>query len=241
MTVGATTQRQSTAAARFYDGPPPLDFPASCQRTRFDDCESVSCPVPDGGVPLDMGAPFVGLARSAGPLTLSGGLVPVVLVADERSAYSMITQTTLLYHGGEMLTVKADGADVPPFTITTTAPSQITVTAPRIDNGAVKIDRNADLSVTWSGGGAGEVVLSLMPPLGSPTGAAGVVCRFPAMRGWGGVRQDAFAYMLTGSGAIYLRVTSSADLAAGDTAVSLEADTAALSPDGLAFGPAIWQ
>jgi hypothetical protein len=223
-----TAHRLSTLDARFYAGPPPPDIPYRCTGTTIGPCVQVTC----APTQVDLGAPFVGLSSSAGPLQLSGGQSPFTLVPDAHATYPELTKTTSLFRGGETLTAAAKGADVPPFSVQLTAPSEVTLTAPPSPNGVVDVQRSAGLAFTWVGGGAGQLVIMLLPPFGRPTDPVGMTCQFPAAAGAGTIPAAALTTLPQGGGTIDVSVGAETKQGVGAYTIRFVASTSAFATDG---------
>src|SRR6185436_18849221 len=73
---------------------------------------------------------------TAGPVSFTGGLVPLSLAPAANGCYDVgppppAPTDTLLFVGGETLTVSAPGAEVPAFSIPIVTPTAPTVTKPQ--------------------------------------------------------------------------------------------------------------
>jgi hypothetical protein len=119
------------------------------------------------------------IAVSAGPLHLTGGLFAVDILPTA-GVYAAINGAGALFHGGETLTVTADGKDVPAFTVAVTAPSQMTLTAPALPAaaGSLTVTRSAPFIATWTGGTSGTAVLAFSAATSAR--ATSATCAFPA-------------------------------------------------------------
>ncbi len=117
---------------------------------------------------------------SAGTLHLTGGVKSIDLVPNAQKAYDPVTGSTSLWSGGEMLTVSADGKDVPAFTVSLVAPGKLTMTAPALPQGAanLSVTRSAPFSATWTGTSSGQVVLYFDAATGA--NAFSATCTFDA-------------------------------------------------------------
>ncbi|WP_394849158.1 hypothetical protein LZC95_17135 [Pendulispora brunnea] len=101
-----------------------------------------------------MGDAGVTPLRSAGTLTVSGGLLPASGVTVEprednsyfRSAFSKI------WEPGQRITVKGSGARVPAFELSVSAPSDFVLEAPAVprDDEPMVIPRDKPLELRWS-------------------------------------------------------------------------------------------
>ncbi len=117
---------------------------------------------------------------SAGTLHISGGVKTIDLTPTAQKAYDPVSGNTSLWSGGEMLTVAAEGKDVPAFTVTLVAPSKLTMTAPALPQGAsnLSVTRSAPFSATWTGASSGQVVLYFDAATGA--NAFSATCTFDA-------------------------------------------------------------
>jgi len=118
----------------------------------------------DGGAaPQDAG--MNNGARSAGPITISGGGQMIQLTPNADNTYPSMNQQMQLFAPGTALTVSAagDAMGVPAFTGTLTMPSPVTVTAPMLSLTApTTISRSQALAAAWTGGTTGKVSVLLV-------------------------------------------------------------------------------
>ena len=134
--------------------------------------------------------------RNAGPVTVSGGSVPISLTpmtpdASSGTDYNAIFGfTSSLFSGGESFTFAATGAEVPAFTATVVAPSTIDLQSPVVpsDGMPFALDRSADLDFAWSSGGFGDRRRLLRGLDGHHRG-----CTFPSSSGTGTIPTAALA------------------------------------------------
>jgi hypothetical protein len=106
---------------------------------------------------------------NAGAITLAGTGTPAttMLVYGPMgntgfSNYATAMGTTAIYAGGDTFTLSgAGGPDLPVFgPQTLVTPSDVVVTAPVCGGTCPDLNRTMDLPVTWTGGGAGKVVVT---------------------------------------------------------------------------------
>ena len=172
---------------------------------------------------------------SAGTVAISGTQPAISMPIQPDKTYHQVTSTTPFFAGGESLMFSAAGADVPAFSKTLTAPGKATITAPAKPGTVLGVNRGQDFVVTWTGGGAGEVQVALLPG-GSNT--VSVYCRFPAAAGTGTIPSATLAHLAGGSGAFAMASVAATTQAAGEWNVHLEAYYNANWPDNtIVSGP----
>ena len=138
----------------------------------------------------DGGASPVGV--SAGHLELFANGAQV-LVADPSTdgTYDAVTQTGAYWLAGDTLSFRAQGATVPAFDVSLTAPPTVTVLSPVGSGSAntVTIDRARDLVVTWQPINGGVTVAMNQYPSGTADLRTGFrfYCEFPGSAGTGTV------------------------------------------------------
>jgi hypothetical protein len=158
--------------------------------------------------------------RSAGVITVDGAKVPITLTpAMPTPGYPPFQSPMPLWSGGETITVTAAGADVPAFTAHATAPARVTVTAPAA--GMLTLPRSADLTVTWTNGGAGEVHLTLDADPSAPLQGSSLDCRFPSSAGTATVPSAALQLLPAGHAQLQIATGAPIDLQAGDYALQI--------------------
>ena len=128
---------------------------------------------------------------SAGALRFEGGSKTVDVSPNTDKTYDPVTGNVALWSGGETLTVRADGKDVPAFMMSLTAPSKITLTAPVAAAGDLTVMRSAGLTATFTGVSSGDVVLYFDATGGSAAYSA--TCTFKPSAGTGTIPAAAFA------------------------------------------------
>jgi hypothetical protein len=220
----------------------PIDYPG-CTKLTVDGCEVMQCPwapsdpggnpPPDGGsstdAAADAGAPVI---PSAGDITITGPSIPaqgIVLHVAEGHYIDYSGNDTSVFKDGDLLTVEAPGAEVPAFKQTVTAPSVLVLTAPPVDSVAgslnVTIDQSKDLAVTWSSGGAGDMIASVFTATKN-VGSTGIRCAFKASDNKGTIPAAALAKLgkvdgKTTNGGMTLIPQSTKAFAAGEFDVKL--------------------
>src|SRR5262249_39783845 len=121
--------------------------------------------------------------------------------------------------------------EVPSLAGQVTAPSQPVIITPF--RTLSMVPRSNDLSFTWSGGGAGELRVSLAVPqmLSTP----GVECAFASNTGAGAIPTAALRTLPAGQGFLVTSVVSESDLQAGTWKVALTATTGTVDMNGNAW------
>ena len=100
----------------------------------------------------------------AGTVTITGGTQPVTLTPGVDHQYAPLTVQNTLFADGADLSFAAAGGMVPAFDQSVTAPSRATITSPvepPSQDPTLTIDRTQAFSIAWSGGGSGQVQVSL--------------------------------------------------------------------------------
>lgn len=157
--------------------------------TTVGDCTATQIPVDPNAV-----APKGRSGLNAGAITLAGTGTP----ANAKLVYGPVANTgfmnysramgkTAIYAGGDTFTLSsAGGPDLPSFgPQTLVTPSDIVLTAPVCGGTCPDLNRTMDLPVTWTGGGAGKVVVTFETI--ATTQAVLLQCKFPASGGSGTV------------------------------------------------------
>ena len=135
---------------------------------------------------------------SAGGVHIEGGAKTIDLTPKTDLTYAVVSGNTSLWTGGETLTARGDGKDVPVFTTSLKAPPKITLSAPAAPAGALTVTRSAGLSATFTAGASGTVVLYFDQATGSQ--AFAITCTFDAKAGTAQIPAAAFAVFPAGTG-----------------------------------------
>ncbi|MGH7282068.1 MAG: hypothetical protein ACRELY_11130 [Polyangiaceae bacterium] len=134
-------------------------------------------------------------SESAGTLTISGGtpsdVVTLTLQADH--AYEGFAADASVFETGTPVTFMGTGAAVPAFSQTLTLPSLPTLTSPTISSGTLTIDRTTDFAMTWSGGNADVVAVSIL------SSNKQIACEFPATASSGVIPSTLLTHLSAGS------------------------------------------
>ncbi len=180
--------------------------------------------------------PVQGTFESAGKITITGGAIPsggIVLTPGANGAYAVDSAATKLWSGGETMQVSSVGAIVPAFTQTVAAPNQATVTAPAISQAQpTLVNRAQPFVVTWTGGGAGDVVVVLNDTNASGAGTS-LLCSFAASASSGTVPAAALSGLQPGSGKISVQAWDRVTFAQGDWSLSLVAVSPCVNMSGM--------
>ena len=165
---------------------------ASPTSTTIGACTATVLPTtaPDAGTPT----PQPPKVLDAGAITVAGAGSPASVVLEFApvmgagfSNYKEAMGNSAFFAGGDTLTVSgAGGPDLPSFAAQTlVAPSGIKLTSPSCSAGCPDLDRTTDLVLTWTGGGAGKVTVTLETI--SDTSLVLLECKFAAAGGTGTV------------------------------------------------------
>lgn len=171
----------------------------------------------------------------AGLVTIAGGKKLVSLAAGAGGSYSLFQEAALLWEGGETLTLKAAGGDVPGFGASVTAPGVATITAPAVppSNGSLTVTRASGLALSWTGGNTDIVATLQNSTTGNSDPSTTPFCTFPASAKSRTIPAAALAYLPAGpSSTLHVLSMSSTTVTAGDWKVRFEASANALSPAG---------
>ena len=213
-----------------------------CSDSNDGDCVITVCNLGVGGG--GTGGASSGTDRpSAGTLHLSGGERNVDLPPRADGSYAADADLSLLFTGGQTITMAADGADIPAFSEQLTAPALVTVTAPDFTDGTVDVATASPLTVTWTGGTTDEVHLRLSG--NDSVTSTSVLCTYTASDGTGTVSAAALGTLSSyGTGAISIATDTSTTIDAGGWQVLLWLNSpaaTATSPNGRAAGQASYQ
>jgi hypothetical protein len=204
----------------------PCDAHFNCKPVRVD-------PLPDMAQSGDLG---VSLYASAGTISVEGlpMAVSLTLMTSGMFAgqYNVFQQYTPMFSGGETLTVRAGGGEVPAFMNLVTAPPEPTVSAQLPS----PLSRNQDLPLGWSGGGAGQLRVSVS--VQQAMTSAGLECSFSSSAGAGAIPAQALQMLPAGQAVFGFTVVSANDFFAGAWQVELAATTGVLLPAGTPYDQA---
>jgi hypothetical protein len=173
---------------------------------------------------------------SAGVVHITGGAKAVDLTPKSDKTYAVVSSSTEgLWNGGEMLTVTADGKDVPAFTTSLVAPSKVTLSAPAPAAGIITVTRSAGVSATFTGMSSGFVVLYF--DIADPSGqqAFSATCTFDASLGSATIPAAAFADFPAGDGTFNFYVKQSSVVMPAGWQVRFTASKAIVDPAGQAM------
>jgi hypothetical protein len=177
---------------------------------------------------------------SAGTVHIEGGSAKLDLVPTASAAYDELTAASLLFAGGESLSVRADGKDVPAFTTMLVAPSKVTLSAPAPTMGTLTITKSAGLTASFTGASSGKVVFYLSAT--TATQAYSARCKFPANATTAQIPAEALSDLPAGDGFYDFYVEERSDVAPPGWNVHFTASKAIVDPAGVALqGPAVFQ
>jgi hypothetical protein len=134
---------------------------------------------------------------------------------------------TPLYTAGETIMVGAAGSTAPAFSGALTAPGKPTLTSPLPQQGKVVVDRSRDFAFAWTGGGSGDVWITM-----SANGTKAIACRFAASAGSASIPAAVLGALPAGTGSFGLNGLATTTKDVGDWEVTLQAFYSAVFPDG---------
>lgn len=186
---------QVMASAWFYPSAP---TPAGCTIGMVAGCTVTSCGHAERVVrsSLNAGTITVTGTGASSPATLTFGPLGDAGV----DGYSSVQATTRFYNAGDVISFSgAGGPDLPSFTAqTVVAPNDIVLTAPAcVDVKCPDFSRSADATLTWTGGGAGQVSITYITS--TDTTDKTVSCSFDAKAGAGTVPTAALMMLDVGT------------------------------------------
>jgi len=223
------TTKSLTGFAQFQDLGAEAPSLPTCQLETEGDCVLYLCapspPQPDAGTQSAK-------RPHAGAITFTGARLPAnaQVVPDTNGKYTLLSETGIdAWAGGERLTVKAAGADVPAFTGTLVAPSpSVTLEAPVFaPPQKVEVDRKAPLALVWSSAGPGGGILTASASASASVGGrtASIVCRFDASKGSAAFPTKLLEKLPAGDGVFGASLSTTSQLNAGDYQVTLLASS----------------
>lgn len=188
--LGSTFHYSIAAAFRAFVVP--TGAGSAPTQTTMGACIATVIPTPPSS---EAGTPMAVAGLNAGTLTITGTGMPASTmlaygpVASQQGVpgYTAASGSTALFTGGDTMTVSgAGGADLPAFAAQSlVTPTQVAVTAPACTGTCPDLDRTQDLTVAWTGAGAGKVVVTFETI--SDTQAVLLQCKFDATAGTGTV------------------------------------------------------
>jgi hypothetical protein len=167
--------------------------------------------------------------KSAGVVRIEGGVKPIALSPKPDGTYGQVSGNTTLWAGGESLTIRADGSDVPAFSASLVAPSKVILTAPAVPSTGLVVTKATGLAAKFSGT-QGTVVLYFGAAAG--TKGASATCSFKAESGVAEVPAAAFADFPSGPGTYDFYVKETATVAPAGWAVRITASSALVDGAG---------
>lgn len=163
---------------------------------------------------------------TASNIQLNGGRDQVYLFLAAAGVYQVWTVNGwLLFQGGEQLTVTADGAEVPAFTGSLTAPARPILLAPAVPapGGVLELARDRDLLFSWRDAPRGKLRVSIS--VFNLEERNIVECIFAADTQSGNIPRDVLSTLPSGDGFYELRLEETAELTAGEYKVRFTAAT----------------
>jgi hypothetical protein len=169
---------------------------------------------------------------SAGAVTFTGGTRDITLVPEADSTYPTDSAPEPLFSGGETLTMSIAGsAEIPAHTEQLVAPDAVEVESPTLASLSV-IDRSEDLTLSWSGTGAGEVEIRLIDFASQMV----ATCTFPSGSSSGAIPTEVLQLLPpTNEAVVQVIVADRAVVPLGEFQVIFLAGTAGL--DGASGAP----
>jgi hypothetical protein len=224
MNAPNTPTRGGTASASFFSSG------AFCTTSQtIGACEIATCP---------QATPA---AVSAGTITITGAAQAITLTPTAENAYNTFMVATPLFNGGESITFAAAGATVPGFMKSNTTPTKATITAPTKPSSSspyLMMSRSSDFTVSWTGGGTGQLQVAL----NSIQGDARVFCRFEASAGTAKIPSAALMTLEAGNIGFAMASIARTTETAGEWGVEVSAYFNAVWPDNaIVSGPAMLQ
>jgi hypothetical protein len=193
----------------------------SCTSTTSGDCQLYQCGPSTNPTPQLL---------SAGNITVTGLAADITVMPAagiNGPTYLSAPYSGFLWTSSRPTTLTVAGsADVPAFTLSSTAPNPISVTAPVAQTGSTgltyAISRGAALAVTWTGGIDGNVTASLTS--GTAPSQVEIICVAAASKGTVTVPAS-FMSMLGNSGGFSAGVATFVTKNVGDWLMEFEAST----------------
>ena len=176
-----------------------------CTETTMGPCTLRDCffatPPADAGMPVDAGMPTF---PSAGTILVDGDPMDVTLAPEPDGNYFAVSGSGQIWGDDTMVTVGAEGADVPAFSSTLVGPRGSSVDSPTFMTPPIMIDRAMPLTFTWAGGSGtmqGQLVNNVVDAAGTQTVI--VLCSFDAAAGTGTIPAELLEQVPTGDAAAF--------------------------------------
>jgi hypothetical protein len=205
-------------------------FPgSSCTTQHMGACDIHACTTY-----LDAGA--ISYA-SAGDITLTGGTQSITVSPDATGAYTFKNVMTTLWSGGETLTMRASGAEIPAFSGDVIAPTSATITvpAPPAMGQPLVIDRGLPFPISWNGA-AGSTIFVQLGRASTTTQSVSVQCAFDGAAGAASIPSAALQTVSAGTNGYFSAYSrNTTPVVAGNWGVTLWAYGFALTPSGGPF------
>jgi hypothetical protein len=213
-----TTVRTGTASATFAM----RTGAASCTEQTLGACTLTTC--------SGQAQPATNL--SAGTITVTGAAIPITLTPKADKTYeTVLSMTQPLFMGDETLAASGTGADVPAFSVSVTAPSRPTLTAPAMpaSGSMLPINRAQAFHATWMNRSpAGKVYLYFSGPQGS---GVSMSCGFDSTALGADVPASTLAMLPAGAGTFSAGVVSSSTTDVGEWRIYANGFFNAVWPD----------
>jgi hypothetical protein len=229
--AASSTQNSFTAGASFVMGV--IATSSACTTSYIGGCQASACTVQsaDAGSP-----PVTSSLVSGGTVTISGGATPVSMTPTS-GFYSDSSSSQALFTGGEALTFANSGAVAPASSTTLVAPAPSTITTP-VAASAYTITRSDGFALAWTGGGPGDVVITIQSSISSTqpgTQFGSVRCLFPVGDGHATVPAAALAVLPAGNASFQLAIAHTMSTTVNDWLMNVTALTYVHAANGDPF------
>lgn len=217
-----TTSYYSVSAS-FYDhtGIDTSAGPGSCQRTDEGACTLYICDI-SGTLPNN------GPLPTAGSIKVSSSKTSVTIAPGADGSYASKSGQTLFWTGSDTVHVEASGAQIPAFSASTPAPSQLAITAPPMGPMVtITVDTSKDLTFTWTGTSAGQLNVGVYGHDDVTHIAGSLNCELDPAAGQGSMPASLLSKIPKKNGAVNALVTSKTSVDAGGFAIDVIASTLA--------------
>jgi hypothetical protein len=225
-TVQALFYRAGQSAYKFQSGSDygitTLAFYPACGAITVGACAVVSA---NSGVGCDPAPPSCEPIPSAGTITISGTVFgDLAMTPNPNGTYTpgLLESTGApVFMDGDILTLSAPGADVPPFQQSIVAPGCVAMEAPSGPDGGViygsyVIPTSDDLQISWTGGESNAFVgVTLIGGQGNSAVYASVSCSFDATLGQGTIPHQALAALTGTAGSFFVYQERRSSMQAG--------------------------